>query len=340
MLKIFENGKERIIDYAGKRVFPEGYKNIDYNDEMKTWTARNNVGTGVMDSTLKVIVPFAFDYTEIKDYDVLKGRYGGRYYSIGKKQNEYNTTYGIYDVVKKKIEINAIYEDVSWVKNDLFIVKGSYRDFNDNKGVIRNGKIVVPIQYDDIIVNEAQDQLTCIDRKTGINKTYDINLNVLLNETIVKVEQVKIENQVLGYTFKKGTKMGYMSQEGKVLTPATIYDNIISTYGFLETNTLNVQKFEPVYKNGLINLSGELIEPVQNDDIKIIGDDYVNYLVGKKGTLSKLIMIENNFEGSLNTKMICTDYLYKNIDYDKEKRCFMLNGKKYVRIKNELVALP
>lgn len=339
ILKIFENGKERVIDFTGKQVFPDGYKNIEYVDDLKVWIARNNVGMGVMDSTLKVIVPFVFDYVQYKDYDVQSGRYLGRYYSIGKKQNQYQTTYGIYDVVKKKIEINTIYEDINWVKNDLFIVKGSYRDFNNNKGVIRNGKIVVPIQYEDIIVNEG-DQLACIDRKTGINKTYDINLNALLNEAITKVDQVKFENQVLGYTFKKGTKMGYKYLNDKNASTVALYDYITANYGFSGTNTLGIENFRPVNKYGLMNFSGELIEPLQNDEMQPIGDDDNWHFIGKKGGLSKLIMIENNFEGSLNTKIACTDHLYKSIDYDKEKRCFVLDGKKYVRIKNELVAVP
>jgi WG containing repeat len=312
---IEKNQKSNIVDTTGKKILTQDYQSVRYNKLQKTWAVGDYQNLSLLDSTLKEIIPFKFRelYPMCYDNDCKTSL---NCYTIFK-----DSGYGIYNVIEQKFEINPEYDRIEWIKDKTIIVTK-----NNRKGVMRDGKLAVPIEYLNIRLNSEKNGLVCSNETK--NQNFDFERNALLDNDYIKIEKFGSYGDLpLVYTIMKDKKMGLVDRNGVIIVQPQ-YEAIqrFSVYD----NCLLVSQNK---KLGLMNLLGEVIEPIQNDAIEVLS----NKIKMKKENKWKIAFLNNNFYNSKIIELISTDYLYSEIKSTDDKIGVLLDSKKYIRVKNELV---
>ena len=314
--------KKNMIGRSGKKLLPQDYEYVSYHEIQKNWIVGDFKNKGLLDSTMKEIIPFKFYEINPICYDSYCKEFSN-YYIVTHNDGS-NLNRGVFNTTEKKFEINIEYNTIEWIKDRIFVVQK-----NNKKGVIRDGKLIVPIEYLSIWQNSEKNGLICINESQ--NKNFDFEKNDFSNNDFEKIEKLgEYGRKLLGYTIMKDKKMGFINENGVVIVPPQ-YDLVKSL-----TSNGNCLLVIQNKKMGLMNLSGELIEPIQNDDIEFV----YNKLKIKKDSKWKLALWEDIFYNSKIVKIVSTDYLYNEIKIANDGIGILLDNKKYVRIKNELVEVP
>lgn len=327
--KIYQDGKEFYIDVNGQKAFDymvnneevklgDKYDILDYQKELKeTGEMPQTVilfvkdgKKGVLSPDGKEILPAQYDQIELKNLiywklslDGKKSMYlpgwvelpffdeinylDGRYFDV--KQG---TKWGVYDSKKKELVINASYEAFDYCggctrKSDYVYAK------KDGKwGIVGfDGQVLVPFEYDHEHIQMRSDNWVQAFSK---NNT-PLIVNIKSRQEFAVQEHSTIAKGLLIYA-EKG-KFGAYNQQGKLVVPF-IYDRIdiegAGAYQNFPGNYLIVTSGE---FQGVIDLSGEVVVPIQYDQVKVSN----HYFVLKKGTktiladakLKELISVED-----------------------------------------------
>lgn len=188
-------------------------------------------------------------------------------------RHEDNSHYGFVDANGQWVGPHD-YDFTSW---DINYFHGYIRNSRFQYGVVdKSGKIVIPMQYDNIFCRES----CIITKKDDLYGAYNYNYKKILNE-----EYSSIETGKLYIRYKKGNKWGACDKQGNIVVP-TEYDYLSGSSsdqliiyigkGWRGTgdNFANVKQYGLYYE-------GKLVVPCQYDSLVIAGEGL--YSVRKNG---------------------------------------------------------
>jgi len=216
--------------YDKKAVIPAIYDTLIYSSDDRI-TARKIDKYGIMNITQEVIIPFEYKYLDyINDNFIIAVNDIGRYGVINIK-NEVIYPFEYYDIYN-------IPENEGYLR---ILKDGKFGLINSS-----DSKIIIPLEYDDIIYSYSHTAVALKDGKYGV-----INLR---NEIIVPFIYEAINYSDSGFTVYKDDLAGFIDRQGKEVLP-TEYYSILDVEGGLITAVIAEENGDHKYVT--YNLKGE-----------------------------------------------------------------------------------
>ncbi|RZJ91102.1 MAG: WG repeat-containing protein [Chryseobacterium sp.] len=270
-----KDGKKGVLSPDGKEILPAKYDQIDLKN-LAYWKLS-------LDGKQSMYLP---DWLELPFFDEIN-YLDGRYFDI--KQG---TKWGVYDAKKKVLAVNASYESFDYCGGCTRTSDYVYAKKDGKWGIVGfDGQVLVPFEYDHQHMQMRSDNWI----QAFSKKNTPLIVNIKSRQEFAVHEHSTIAKGLLIYVVKG--KFGAYNQQGKLAVPF-IYDRIdiegAGAYQNSPGNYLIVTKGE---FQGVINLNGKVVVPVQYDHVKVINA----YFVLKKGektiladaTLRELTSVED-----------------------------------------------
>lgn len=352
VLKFKKDGKYGLIDLDGKQILKPEYESITaipYKEgmlivkkdekcgavningkilipiEYESITADNYYSDQTMYKTTGFIVSkksdegYRYGYIDYKGKTIAKTEYTqiDRVTEVEDDKNVYLVAYknGQAGLLKnKKIVLNYEYEDISYnAYNDVFVVKR-----NSKEGIAdKQGKIKIPTEYTDIsfggiYVNAYKD---------GQFILLDLNGNVIENQDIVtklptkdgKHYIVADKNEMYDITDLKGESM------------------IENSYAYMEEIEPNYFVVGNNNKNGIIDLSGKaFVDLKYNSIFHIDGTDLLQANISDNNTISLIDKKTMKILATMDNASVEIDDNYIRLYSNKESKYFSDTGKELI----------
>lgn len=285
LLKVKKDSKCGIINIKGTTLVKPKYDNIKCDGYYSTEGNYNYAGFIVSTTTSS---GYRYGYINYNGKEVIKTEYNDITRILDKKddKNAYILAFknGMGGILKNnKILINHEYEDIFYnVENDLLIVQK-----NSKQGVMNfEGKIIVPIEYSNIIISSGYINA----QKDGEVELFDTQGNLQQLNGYISICQIENTEYFIGIT--KNDEYKIIDKNGVLLTKQ-IYQNIKNIDG----NNFIVQKEN---KYGIIDINENVRVNFDYDVMQILPNTkIIQALILNKTTtdlynfeLEKIVSIE------------------------------------------------
>lgn len=321
-----ENGKYGIINFSGKKITKAIYDNIESMKYREgTLVVKQNERYGAININGKSIIKIAYDKIESDAYYSNEKDYTDAGFIVQNKTDD-GYRYG-YINKNGKVILQPEYTEIDRIANleDIYLLVAK----NGKYGIIKNEKTIIPISYEEIEYNKANNLFVV--QKNSKQGVLSIN-----GEEILKIEYDYIMCGTNKLTAKKGENIEIYNKEGK--KQDLKYDNTIETsnedyviiidennkFGLINRkgNTLIDSKYEYLeYAFGkyFIATNNEKVGIIDIDDKTIIDFKYdIIQKIKDKNALQAIISNENTID-IYNNMMIkqvsmnnATLYAYEN----------------------------
>jgi hypothetical protein len=326
-----KNGKKNLYDIYNKVYFKNDYEYLsaniyskDENNKM-TFGATLNGKHGIINIDDQVIVPFEFNIVYGTICQLCKEANGLKnYYTIG-----LNNGKGIYDSQKKEIVCQPKWNDITAIIQGVFKVEFTDKNGKRVERILINDKIIGDVDYQSIYTNPEGNKVVCV--KDSLTHNFNLETLTFEDNSYEKLSPLNLP-PLYGHIIRKNGKLGVIDKNGRI-TIEPKYSNI----NWTSNRLLNVFNNKKV---GLMSFSGDIIEPVQNDEMIELGNIAIAF---KKDGLWKIIYTDDVRVSPLKTTTLSSKYLFKTVSVTENGRGnnnhLILDGKKYVRMKNEILEI-
>ena len=270
-----KDGKKGVLSPDGKEILPARYDQIELKNR--------NYWKLSLDGKESMLLPGWVDLPFFDEINYLDGRY----FDI-KQGNKW----GVYDASKEEIAIHVSYDAFDYCGGCARTSDYVYAKKDGKWGIVGfDGQVLLPFEY-----NHEHSQMRSDNWVLAFSKkNMPVIVNIKSRQEFTVQEHSTIAKGLLVYT--ENGKFGAYNQQGELSIPF-IYDRIdiegAGAYQNFPGNYLIVTKGE---FQGVIDLSGAVVVPIQYDQVKVIN----NYFVLKKGTntiladakLQELISVED-----------------------------------------------
>lgn len=346
---ISHNKKQGILDSAFNVLLPPVYDELLYDSDRIIFA--QNKKYGIMDDKYKVLLPATYDRLKSNRYSdpnayrmytvqqnkktgfcdingnlLLKPEYDMAYVEYQTNYWEKDTSrakirfvvgnnkkYGVLDHTSQPV-IPVMYDDVRLYNNEVIVKSGKkYALFN------KNGKDLTGFVYNSL-TNYRNDNY--IYGYYFAENKKKVGLVDTLGTLAIPVMYDAIYYASAGFIVKADKKYGVVNTANKVVIPLT-HDYVYSNY---ENDNLRVIDGG---KSGLADINGNMILPVEYDEIESWRDDL--YLISKSTNIGR-VSYSNSKYGVANNKgkvIIPADYSYDQINYYRNTIILTTPEKKY-----------
>ena len=319
-----KSGKFGFIDTSGNEIIPVKYKRAeDYYLGLAKVNYEEKVG--FIDSTDKAIIPFKYDHIT-NFYNGIATTFVGTTDNMG---NNLEGKYGLIDS-KGNVMAEPIYDKVN--TNDGFV----FAKLNDTYGVLKNGKEVVPFDYNGFYGYNNGNIIASRPLTEKEEKTHQKELEKIEEESNNQEEDEYYEEYYSeGDNSKIIGKFGLIDTTNKIIIPFK-YDD-----AFPLGNKLIIAKNKGKY--GIINKSNKKILDFSFDKIFPIeegnGEAYLKTKKGRKyGCIdSQAKVIAEAIYDQINLSF--SDAGFVIVTKDEKKGCINSKGKLILPIEYDYIVI-
>lgn len=324
VLKYKENGKYGVIDFSGKKVTKPIYESIESLEYREgTLLVEQNGKFGLININGKEIIETEYDQIESDAYYTTKNDYMEAGFIVKNKTDE-GYRYGYINKEGKEIlepeynEINRITE----IKDDenIYLLVSK----NAKYGILKNNKEIVPIEYEEIEFNKANNLLI-------VQKNTKQGVLSLDGTEILPTDFDYILCTANKITAKKGETIEVYNAKGE--RQESIYENSIET-----TNENYIITIDAEDKFGIVNKDGQTLIKNKYEYIEYaFGNYFIVTENGKVGVIdiNKGEVIE--FKYDIIQKVKNKDILQAIISNTNTIEIYNNKMQKQVSIKNTIL---
>lgn len=332
-----ENNKTGVIDRNGNVVIDAEYDYVQIpNPEKAIFVCMYDYNSSTQSYNTKILNEKKEElYTQYKNISAIPSNNTSNQttYQTSILKYKENDKYGIITISGKKV-VNAIYDSIDTLDYKDEILKVSQ---NGKYGLIKlNGEKVVKLEYNEITADGYYDENTkyenagyIVDIKTDDGYRYgylDKNGKEILNckySSIKRITEIKNDTSAYLITYENG-------QAGLNKNGQTVIKNEYTSLEYDDTSKL--VSLEKVGKFGVYDLYGNMILPIQYEDVTFAGKIITTHKDGKflvfdaNGNIQK----DCNFSSIMPTKS--NDYF---ITMDANKKYGIIDSNETVLVENK-----
>lgn len=245
LYSVSNNGKFRLLNRYAQDILGVAFDSIYFQRYLNT-LAFSGDKTYLLDGDLHILAD------EYSDYQIYS-----EFYRVRKGD--------LYGLINEKAEVVLpfIYEDFKILNYSPNSMNGLVKGDNKFGMIGRDGKIIIPMEYDQILTIENHNQLSGaryyhLVRKDGKWGALDRDNHILIPLEYNVISKEDIESEYAHY-FKKNDKCGLITNQGIEFIPGT--------YDYLHYYSMNVILVQKDGDFGVINKYNESVLPTVFDQI-------------------------------------------------------------------------